>query len=66
MKAILSIEQISELRRIKRVKSFIRKTVFANDTALTANSDVALRGLVGCFASAYTEFGLMISLKKIV
>ena len=66
MKEILSIAQISELRRIKRAWLFIRKAVFANNTALTANSDVALRGLVGCFANGYTEFGLTISLKQIV
>ena len=41
-----------------------REMLFADDAALTAHTEEALQRLINCFARAFKEFALTISIKK--
>ena len=56
---------LARLRAKTKLRKFlIHELLFADDAALTAPTEAALQELISCFAQAYTEFGLTISIKK--
>jgi len=56
---------LARLRAKTKVRSvLIRDMLFADDAALTAQSEEALQRLITSFSSACSDFGLTISLKK--
>ena len=54
------------LTHTKTIEELLTELLFANDCALLAHTEEALRHIVNCFSDAAKNFGLTISLKKTV
>ena len=60
-----NLYNISRLRAKRKVETvLIRELLFADDAALTSDSEIGLQLLVDKFSEACKDFGLAISLKK--
>ena len=56
------VQPCTPLRLVRRV--LMGEILFTNDDALTSNTEVSLKALIDCFADAFKEFSLTISIKK--
>ena len=60
-----SLFNLARLRaKTKMRKVLVPEMLFADDTAIRAHTETALQELINCFAHAYSQFGLTISIKK--